>query len=346
MTDARTSMRGSDLSVVIQGPVHRSADGSSGPCLTERVIQSVRKHYPGCEIILSSWKGSVGEDLGADVVIENEDPGAVPFNAECPELRQSLNNINRQIVSTRAGLARASRRYAMKLRTDTLINSALDIEGLLDRIPPGRSAVFSKRIGILNLYTRHPERRPILFFLSDLFHVGLLEDVRTLWDIEVVDEPAFSRTIDPRRRPWINVLTPGLFLFRVAAEQYLGECLCRRLDGSLRLRHYSEGSKRLLYLWLSALASNFVILRPEEAGLQLPHHIARHSDVEDLVQPADWDSLRPWSDGIPAFSVRMGSLYRFNLNRFLYSRAEVLRRIPSPVSRIVRGFYSVFRNKR
>ncbi len=313
--------------------------------MTYRVIQSVRRHYPLSEIILSTWKGSGGDRLGADVLIENDDPGAVPINPDCPNLRGTLNNMNRQIVSTRAGLSKATRRYAIKMRTDTLIESPLDIESVVGRSPIGNAAVFSKRVGVLNLYTRHPERRPILFFLSDLFHVGLLADLQLLWDVTPVEEPGFTRTIDPLRRPWINVLNPGLFLFRTSPEQYLGECLCRRLQPSLRLRHYSDGSNEWLYLWLSVLASNFTILRPQAAGLVLPHYIAEHGDAGDLVQPEDWKTLRHWSEARPSFSVRMGSQFRFNLNRFRYARAEVIRRMPLPIAWAIHYAYSLVRKK-
>ena len=91
-----------DISVVVQGPIHTQDN------LTKRVLESVRTHLPDAELILSTWKGSNVDGLDCDVLLLNDDPGAI----------NGRNNVNRQIVSTRNGLQKATRTYAVKLRTD------------------------------------------------------------------------------------------------------------------------------------------------------------------------------------------------------------------------------------
>jgi hypothetical protein len=77
-----------DISVVVQGPIHTQDN------LTKRVLESVRTHLPNAELILSTWKGSEVDGLDCDILLLNDDPGAI----------NGLNNVNRQIVSTRNGL--------------------------------------------------------------------------------------------------------------------------------------------------------------------------------------------------------------------------------------------------
>jgi hypothetical protein len=73
-----------DISVVVQGPIHKQDN------LTKRVLESVRTHLPNAELILSTWKGSDVDGLDCDVLLLNDDPGAI-----------NGYNVNRQIVSTR-----------------------------------------------------------------------------------------------------------------------------------------------------------------------------------------------------------------------------------------------------
>lgn len=324
---------GAEVSVIIQGPVHGRPEDPPEQQLTRRVIESVRLHYPGSEIILSTWKGSATAHLNADVVLENEDPGAVVFNRTDDWLSKSTNNMNRQLVSTQAGLRCATRRYAIKMRTDTLVLRPLDFEAITGSRPATNWAVLDGRVAVLNLYTRHPLKRPILFFLSDLFHAGLRTDLLRLWDVPLAEEPGFTWTIDPKRRPWLNALPPALYLFRAAPEQYLGEALCRRVDPAVRLRHYSEGRIGWLFLWLSVLATNIRILNLEQAGIQIPERMAKHSLEGDLFQPEDAASLEPWAKDSVPFGVRLRAAIQFQRVRWTYIRAELVRRMPPGIAR-------------
>lgn len=129
------------ISVIVQGPIHPQES------LTKRVLESVRTHLPNAELILSTWKGSDVSGLDCDVLLLNDDPGAINGN----------NNVNRQIVSTRNGLQKASRQYAVKLRTDTLLTGTGFLE-VFDRDTERREdfKVFQHKVVIPTLYTRNP----------------------------------------------------------------------------------------------------------------------------------------------------------------------------------------------
>jgi hypothetical protein len=311
---------GPETSVVIQGPVHGSPSDPPERQLTRQVIASVRRHMPGAEIIVSTWKGSPIDHLGADLVVLNDDPGAVTL-ADSGFLSAYKNNLNRQLVSTQAGLRTARRRYAVKLRSDTLCVGPSPVARIAAREPTGPRRIFRGQVAVFGAY--HPLKRPVLFYLNDLFHAGLREDLLMLWEIPLVAEPGFTRSIDPERRPLMNLFSPVEYLFRAAPEQYLGECLCRRLDDSIWLRHPSQGQWRWLELWLAVLASNFCLVRPDEAGVKLPDRLASCTGEPDVIQPEEHAELRVWSRATVPISTRWRAAWRFQRMRWRYARPQL-----------------------
>lgn len=227
----------SDISVVVQGPIHRQEN------LTRRVLESVRAYLPESEVILSTWKGSDATGLSYDVLLLNDDPGAINGN----------NNVNRQIVSTRNGLEKASRKYAMKLRTDTLLTGT----GFLDafeRYPERRDdfKVFEHKVVIPTLYTRNPLRALFysalsyyFFHPSDIFQFGLKTDLWLLWNIPL------STTIShcvPEQYIWTTCLKSTVKDFDY-------------LDLSIKTR---------LKLHELSLSNNFLVETPETLSVQFP----------------------------------------------------------------------------
>src|SRR4051812_17964312 len=91
-----------DLSFVMQGEVYRQTSPITGKPVTQSCLESLRRHYPGSEVILSTWQGTDVDGLEFDKVLFNEDPGA--WNALRPGAGVKLDNTNRQIVSSRNGL--------------------------------------------------------------------------------------------------------------------------------------------------------------------------------------------------------------------------------------------------
>ena len=319
---------GPETSVIIQGPVQGLPTDPPERQLTRQAVASVRQHMPDVEIIVSTWKGSATDHLEADVVVMNDDPGAVALT-DSGFLSTYKNNLNRQLVSTLGGLRVATRKYAVKLRSDTMLVRPLPVAEIASQEPTGPRQIFRGRVAVLNVYTQNPLKRPILFFLSDLFHAGLREDLLTLWEIPLVTEPDFTRAINPVRRPLVNVFSPVEYLFRTAPEQYLGESLCRRLDDSIWLDHYSHSGLRWLELWLAVLATNFQMLTPDEAGIRLPERLAAATESWDLLQPEDWRSLREWAAPAVSPRTRLKTAWRFLRVRWAYQRAGIMRRLPS-----------------
>ncbi|MGQ9806153.1 MAG: WavE lipopolysaccharide synthesis family protein [Chlorobiales bacterium] len=244
------------ISVVVQGPIHHQDD------LTKRVLKSVRTHLPDAELILSTWNGSDVSGLDCDVLLLNDDPGAINGN----------NNVNRQIVSTRNGLEKASRKYAMKLRTDTLLTGTgfLDVFNLY---PERRDdfKVFERKIVIPTIYTRHPLHFSFysgvfhFFHPSDIFQFGLKTDLWSLWNIPL--STTFSRCV-PEQYIWTTCLKSTIKDF-----DYLRLPLLNRLKISQ-----------------ISLCNNFIVETPETLCVQLSTRLLRKMP-ETCYKPKEFAAL-------------------------------------------------------
>ena len=102
------SIDSTDISVVVQGAIHNK--------FTKKSLSSIRKYLPEAEIILSTWEGTDTSNLDYDIILLNKDPGAHVFDCN-----GRVQNQNRQIVSTKNGIKKASRKYVLKIRSDMQI---------------------------------------------------------------------------------------------------------------------------------------------------------------------------------------------------------------------------------
>ena len=96
-----------DISVVIQGAVDFS--------MIDQVLQSVRSVLPEAEIILSTWEGVDYSPINSelyDKLVLSTDPGGFQLYKQ----NKTLNNVDRQVVSSFAGLNKATNLYAIKMR--------------------------------------------------------------------------------------------------------------------------------------------------------------------------------------------------------------------------------------
>ena len=102
-----------DISVIVQGPINKKE--------TPKCLKSIRKFLPEAEIILSTWQGTDISNLDYDILVLCEDPGTTLIEEFTH--KKTYNNMNRQLVSTKEGLKKATRKYAMKLRSDLIFTS-------------------------------------------------------------------------------------------------------------------------------------------------------------------------------------------------------------------------------
>ena len=184
-------IKSGEISVIIQGPVYEETKYSAH--CTRDVIRSVRNLLPEAEIILSTWMGTETGKLDIDKVVFSRDPGNwITDYGIVMGNGSSLNtmNINRQIVSTVAGLKEASRTYAIKMRTDTVLHKV----GFLDEfmrfhkpVNPMYKDVLKSRVIALSATNPRLEA-PQPFYICDFFFFGFTEDILKFWDIPLIDK--------------------------------------------------------------------------------------------------------------------------------------------------------------
>ena len=248
-------IRSHDISVVVQGAIDVR--------LTQRCLKSVRQHLPGAEIILSTWVDSDLTGLDFDVLVESVDPGATPMDVD----RTLANNVNRQIVSSHAGLSKASRPFSIKMRTDFLLKGAGSL-GFFRRYEERCDGwkVFRERVVGCTVFSINPRRfAPMPFHPSDWFFLGLTEDVQCLWEIPLVPEPETSRWYETHEKPHHPFL--GKRTARYAPEQSIW-LQCLRKHGEVECDYMTDMTHDAVTQSEIAIANNLVLASPDQLQIK------------------------------------------------------------------------------
>lgn len=276
-----------DISVVIQGKILGLPGEPYQMQLTQQCIESVRNFIPAAEIILSTWEGSIVKHLKYDKVIFNKDPGAVSYSDLEPFF---FNNNNRQIVSTYNGLKAATKTYAVKMRGDCKFTDT-DFVYYLKEFPRGEQySFFKQRIIIPTKYSRNPRRIAQLIHPSDIFQVGLLEDLLSLWSIPLQPEPETTRAIPVNKKIFNNSLRGGIHRMKFGAEQYTWYAFCKMRGLDLELKYFSNLPVSKILASDVSIINNFVIQDALKLGIILPAKMFDHYD-EDLYTHEEWMNL-------------------------------------------------------
>ena len=281
-----------DISVIVQGAINKTE--------TKKCLKSIRQFLPEAEIILSTWEGSDVSSLKGlyDILILNKDPGATLL--EETKTKKVYNNLNRQLVSTKAGLKKSSRRYAMKLRSDLILTSDKFLE-YFDKFE-ARSEdynLFKHKILTSTLFSRCyikpsklSKRVFIPFHISDWWLFGLREDLETYFlATELVKEPEFTKYFSLEENK--TKLTPySKVKFKFAPEQYFGySCFARNFD-DIYMEDASDYSEELMEKYRKCLLNNFIILDFKHSGIYLNKYL--FSKNEKLIGDQYIDLYNPY----------------------------------------------------
>ncbi len=233
---------------------------------TVDTLKSVRFVLPESVIILSTWESEPIDGLEYDILIQSKDPGALPFKSQ-------NNTHNRQIISSRSGLAIAKTKFAIRMRSDTLLlsDSFKKYWGKFAACD-SKYKVFESYILTCTKFSRNPRTSGMLFHPSDIFHFGLHSDVLNLWnrDILTVNNPRYSQE------------------FLLAFEQYLWKsCIEQKIDSNVN--PFNLSIKNII-LSECFFVNNFIPLSPEEIGIQLPKRLHNSSD-NNCYSFTDWQKI-------------------------------------------------------
>ncbi len=262
-----------DITVVIQGPIHHSSETSSEMGLTSRSISAIRKYFPGAVIVLSTWEGERTDNLLYDKLILNQDPGPTVVKYHKNGTPHTVN-VNRQIVSTLAGLMAVETKYAMKLRSDNILNSDRAINLLL-RYPKRVSEhkLTKERIVSSNLFAKeYSQGLPIPFFPSDFFQFGRSEDLLALWDIPLIEGYQYNKKLAGKRQsklyPW-----PDLHVEQILWLSFVNKYIF------VKMPHKFGSGREQMKLSRKIIANNLIIAERSELDLEVPYRLEQNDGV-------------------------------------------------------------------
>lgn len=236
----------SDITFVVQGPIISHVTLGS--------LLSIRRSFPASPIILSTWKGHDASSLVYDELILSDDPGFFYYSDRAGE-RQ--NNVNRQIISTVAGLQRVQTEYVFKIRTDFNITGA-DFLQFWNRFPAEDPdyKVFGDKILACSYFSRNPSSRMRFpFHPSDLAFFGKTDDMMRLFDVPLMTE---AEAYWDKKNSRFNRYIP---------EQHIFINCLRKSGKTVQCDRYDDNSDHNIVETEKYFASNFVFLTFEQFNL-------------------------------------------------------------------------------
>ena len=262
-----------DISVVVQGAINKE--------LTPKCLKSIRKYLPEAEIILSTWEGSDVSELDYNLLVLNKDPGGVKHDYAIYNTPRSMNNFNRQLVSTQKGIAKASCKYILKLRTDLELTSSnfLDYWDAFN-CRDEEYKIFNHRVLCSCLYSREHSCQsgsgyPTPFHPSDFWFFGLTDDLKNYFlnsPLQTKEEGGNWVFKYPTRVPYF---TP---LWKYAPEQMFCVNWVKKYYPDLQFEDWSDWNTENIELSNNILYNNFIFLGYEQSGI----YSKKHSEAEAI----------------------------------------------------------------
>jgi len=243
-----------NISFVVQGPVMMHEDHQTQTYSTASVLKSIRGHFPGAEIILSTWTGTDVTGLDYDKLVLSDDPGSII-------VKHILNpyNHNRLILSSQKGIAEASNDIVVKTRTDLHFESNA-LLSLLTGIQTVKSdfALFSHYILSTNYYVRNPFRLNLLFHASDIILIGKKNDLALFFSAPLVSQENMIGTNKEIKMVAEQYLTLNS-IYQVKGKSY------SFLNGATNILQFIDSEKYLF--------NNFNFHSIEAFGVEFPKRL-------------------------------------------------------------------------
>ncbi len=281
---SRKKLSCSDLTFVVQGPV--SGEGAEGT--TGRALASIRSHYPGARIILSTWLGTHAIGLDFDELVFSGDPGSFMRDKD----NRIFHNFNRQKVSTLAGLRAVKTPYAVKVRSDVLMTGSGILSWLNNpaRILPrgNQFVVLRERALVVNVTSVNPRKGlPLPLHPCDWIYCGRTDDLIDIWDVPDFPEPEWtwwflSRAV-PRNFPFRSSLA------RYHPENYVwSQFISKHLK--IDFDHSSDTTGENVALTEQTFAANLVILSRRQLRIKWAKRVPLHH-LNDMYDYNQWRAL-------------------------------------------------------
>lgn len=205
------------------------------------------------------------------------------------------NNSSFMINAAKAGLAAASQKYILRVRSDLIFLNKNFISFYIEKahLPRRFTPILQQRVMICNLFTVNPfdeERLP--YHYSDWFNFGLAEDIRNIWNVPLMTlGDAIFYDVNPHTDN--SSEREALFRARIGVEQHVYTSFLRRNGHHPILEHHNDlrGRKDSLMI----LENDFLIA--DATYLQLV--IKEKADYTEwgwidhvCIHYKDWNALR------------------------------------------------------
>lgn len=256
-----------DISIVVQGPILKESGYKITSELTKFICERLKELLPKSELILSTWQGEDITGINYDKVVLSLDPGGTWFNYNDFD---HLNNCNRLIVSTLAGLKLATRKYVLKVRSDLFLVSK-NFLNYFYRFPLYNEEYkfVNNRIIAFSLNTLHGHKTSMFtmerpFHISDWAYFGYKNDLINLYDIPLVEEPEFSQWFLKRCKPFYDI--EPWRLWKMPPEQYITYSFLKK-HIPIHLEHTVDTSNNNVKMSSVLLTNNFLILDQTQFSL-------------------------------------------------------------------------------
>lgn len=271
-------IKSNQVSIIIQGALQAG---------TQEVIDSARNNFPDAEIILSSWVGSTVNITGYDTLVLTEDPGdPAPPN-------YLATNLARQTISSREGLLKATRPFAIKTRTDLRFTHGK----IFDYFPkfPNREkkyALTKDRVIVSNITTFKPNQFfNIPFAICDFIYAGNTNDLLNIFSAPIQSDEELSWFLQ-KPAPKALDYFPG-WIARFSPETWLTLNLVKKKFKVNISDSFSEPDSETQDLAKKIMLANFIVLNIKQLGvlsdkysLPLPYFCFcyTHQDWLDIYQ--------------------------------------------------------------
>lgn len=244
-------MNMNQLSVILQGAI--------SPC-TANIIKGFREAAPGCEIILSTWTRDESLTHQVDAYIINADPGTLPVTYQGQIIR--VENVNRQIISTVAGLKQTSKKFSIKWRTDFEVDSKKlrkFLKVYLTKIESssvaGRDLIVVSAINTANPYAGIG----LIGHVSDWVYLGRTQYLLRMMPTKTIASEKINTEIPADR------VHKKIFPFaRFSVEQWM---LRDGLRGEFDFYSDTFSAPDMIRKFLTILGRGFIVVNPRTMGL-------------------------------------------------------------------------------
>lgn len=264
-----------EISVVVQGNIEER--------YIYKCIASIRQVMPNAELILSTWKSDRDKtnNLKCDLFVFSDDPGGELLNKK----ENKLNNINRELVSTMAGIRKATRKYILKIRSNMTVLNLLFLDIYEEKKEGVYNCLLKNKILILNYYSRNPRILPMPLCPSDWIAFGLADDLRLYYDIPLQKKEELLWYKNHRNKSIFFRDVYSLF----APEQHIFINFLKKNNIKIDCKNYYDINRDNLFLYEMLIAMIFVIVDFDLGSFSfLKYNPNRYFEKASLISYKDW----------------------------------------------------------